>query len=440
MPRAPDEHTVPNHPTGSNFPEERITSTFPEGGFQAWATVAGAFIVLFCGFGYTSSFGVYQDFYTREYLSESSASAISWVGSVNALLLIAFGLITGRFYDRGYFYHLLYGGSLLLSFSLFMLSFCNLPGPIFLVQGLSAGLGTGMTYLPSLTVVSHYFQKCRALAMTIVSSGAGLGSVVHPIMLNNMFKSLGFATAVRASAGLVSTLLLVACMMMRSRLPPSATHLPFSKSLRRFAYDKAYVLATAGLTTYVVRYYFPLFYLQLDAIQHGINQNLAFYSLVIMNSASVVGRLAPGLFTRRFEIIDMAVVASGFGATLILSMIALKTVASVVIIAVLYGFFSGVCEGSVKLLMLAVLTEDLGELGLRIGVAFTFVGIGGLIGPPIDGALLTDKFMWWRPALFSAIMAFVGVAFFVATLIVVKRRNAEKLKALDGEKTAVEAK
>ncbi|KAJ7766706.1 major facilitator superfamily domain-containing protein [Mycena metata] len=436
MPRTQDEYIVPKDTTGSNlsFPEERTAPTFPEGGLQAWATVAGAFIVLFCGFGYTSSFGVYQDFYSRKYLSESSPSSISWIGSVNALLLIAGGLVTGRLYDRGYFYNLLYGGSLLLCFSLFILSLCKPQQfyQIFLVQGLCAGIGTGMTYLPSLTVVSHYFQKRRALAMTIVSAGAGLGSVVHPIMLNNMFKSFGFATAVRASAALVSALLLVACMMMRSRLPPSATHLPFWKSLRRFAHDKAYVLATAGLTTYVVGYYFPLFYLQLDAIKHGISQNLAFYSLVIMNSASVAGRLAPSLFTRRFEIINMAVVASGFGAALILSMIALKTVASVVVIAVLY-------VATLMPPILAVLTEDLGELGLRIGVAFTFVGIGGLIGPPIDGALLTNKFIWWRPALFSGIMAFVGVAFFVATLIVLRRRKAERSNASDGEKTVVEA-
>ncbi|KAJ7046294.1 hypothetical protein C8F04DRAFT_1063903 [Mycena alexandri] len=41
----------------------------------AWATVLGAFLIQFCGFGYTTSFGVYQDFYVRDYLSQSSPSA-----------------------------------------------------------------------------------------------------------------------------------------------------------------------------------------------------------------------------------------------------------------------------------------------------------------------------------------------------------------------------
>lgn len=100
------------------------------------------------------------DFYVREYITNASPSAISWVllpfilnkscnlcisscswiGSVNAFLLISGGVVAGRFYDRGYLwasltnlvldigylrgasYTLLYGGSLLTVFSLFMLS------------------------------------------------------------------------------------------------------------------------------------------------------------------------------------------------------------------------------------------------------------------------------------------------------------------------------
>ncbi|KAJ7923421.1 hypothetical protein B0H13DRAFT_2402218 [Mycena leptocephala] len=86
---------------------EFTPATFPEGGFQAWATVAGV---------YTNSFGVYQgtlsqhpkikrkdsvlfsDFYTRDYLTQSSASAIS----SNAFIIISGGLVAGRFYDRGH--------------------------------------------------------------------------------------------------------------------------------------------------------------------------------------------------------------------------------------------------------------------------------------------------------------------------------------------------
>ncbi|KAJ7635461.1 major facilitator superfamily domain-containing protein [Mycena polygramma] len=407
---------------------------FPEGGREAWATVAGAFLIQFCGFGYTSSFGAYQDFYTRDYLTESSTSAISWIGSVNALIIWSGGLVAGRLYDRGHFHLLLCGGCLLQCFSLFMLSLCQREQlyQIFLAQGVGLGLGAGIVYIPSVAVISHYFQKRRALAMTIVASGSSLGSVVHPIMLNNLFCSLGFANGVRASAGLVSGLLIIACLLMRPRLPPPDTHPPFWKSLQRFARDLPYVFAVLAMATYTMGFYFPLFYFQLEATTHGINQTLSFYSLVIMNGSSFVGRLSPGFFVHRFGVINMIAVATGVGSVLLLCMIALKSIASVVVLGVLYGYSAGLFV-TLMAPLVAVLTDNMGELGLRMGVGFAVVGLGSLVGPPINGALLTADFKWWQPALFSGIMGFTGFALFVATLIAVRRR--EKAAAFVLEKT-----
>lgn len=168
---------------------------------------------------------------------------------------------------------------------------------IFLAQGLGAGIGAGIVFVPSVAIVSHYFLKRRALAMSIVASGSSLGAVVHPIMLNNTLRShLGFANAVRASAGLVSALLLVACLLMRPRLPPPKSKSQFWKSFRRFIHDRAFIFATLGhvssllivsdvidkfsrMATYTIGFYFPLFFLQLDAISHGISQKFAFYSV-----------------------------------------------------------------------------------------------------------------------------------------------------------------
>jgi hypothetical protein len=83
--------------------------------------------------------------------------------------------------------------------------------------------------------------------MSIVVSGSALGAVIHPIFLNNTLRShLRFGNAVRASAGLISGLQLIACLIMRPRLPPSQTQPPFWSSLRRFSRDVPYVLATVG--------------------------------------------------------------------------------------------------------------------------------------------------------------------------------------------------
>ncbi|KAJ7863543.1 major facilitator superfamily domain-containing protein [Mycena leptocephala] len=401
-------------------------SPYPEGGRQAWATVFGAFLIQFCGFGYTTSFGVYQDFYVRDYLSQSSSSAISWIGSINTLLIVSVGLFIGHLYDRGHFHLLLYGGCLIQSFSIFMLSLCQRQQlyQMFLAQGIGMGLGAGIVYIPSVAIISHYFHKRRALALSIVASGSSLGAVIHPIMLNNtLHSSLGFGTAVRASAGLISGLLLIACLIMRPRLPPTQNAPEFWQSLRRFGHDTPYVLATLGLTMFSFAFYFPLFFLQLDAVTHGIDRTFSFYSLVIMSASSFVGRICPGFFAHSLGIANMATASAGCGAVFILGMIGLSSIPSVVVLAILYGFCAGVFITTMAPLV-AILTDDLTELGLRMGLFFATEGIGGLLGPPINGALHGRDFVWWRPALFSGLMGLVGFAFFLATVLTVRHKHS----------------
>ncbi|KAJ7246927.1 MFS general substrate transporter [Mycena rebaudengoi] len=396
----------------------------PDGGFQAWATVLGSFLIMFCGFGYVSSFGVYQDFYVRKYLLHSSASAISWIGSVNIFIVLSGGFIAGRLHDRGYFYFLMYGGSFLMAFSLFALSLAqpNQFYQVFLAHGIGHAIGAAMTYVPCVAVISQHFQKRRALAMALVASGSSLGAVIHPIMLNNTLHSpLRFGNAVRVSAGMISALLTIACCLMRTRLPPPKQSMCLRGTLRKFARDKAYVLATLGFGIYTIGFYFPLFYLQLDATQHGLDPTFAFYALVIMNASSFVGRLFPGFVSHRLGVKPMITVALGCGAILILGMIGVQSVASVVIIGVLYGFFAG-CIVALMGPLLAILTEDMSELGARIGISFAFSGIGSLIGPPIDGLLLTANFVWWRPALFSGLVALAGFGCFPLMLTLHKRK------------------
>ncbi|KAJ7674065.1 MFS general substrate transporter [Mycena polygramma] len=405
---------APTHPT----------IAIPDGGLQAWCTVAGSFLVMFCGFGYSTSYGVYQDFYVRTYLLHSSPSAISWIGSVNIFIVLSGGFIAGRLHDRGYFYSLMYGGSFLIALSLFLLSLArpNQFYQVFLAQAIANGIGAGMTYVPCVAVISHHFQKRRALAMTIVASGSSLGAVIHPIMLNHTLHSrLSFGNAVRVSAGLISGLLLIACSLMRTRLPPPKQPLHFGQTLGRFARDKPYIVATIGLGIYTIGFYYPLFYLQLFASQHGINPSLAFYALVIMNASSFVGRLVPGIVSHRWGVEPMITVAAGCGAILILAMACILDIASVVTIGILYGFFAG---NIVTLMgpLLAVLTDDMSELGARLGMSVAFSGIGILVGPPIDGLLLTSDFIWWRPALFSGMMAVVGFCCFLAMLVLHKRK------------------
>ncbi|KAG1768546.1 major facilitator superfamily domain-containing protein [Suillus occidentalis] len=398
---------------------------FPEGGLVAWSTAFGSFLILFCGWGYTTSFGVYEDFYTQHYLTNESSYAISSIGSFNAFLGTAVSLIAGLLYDRGYFYHLVITGSLLQSVSLFMLSFAK-PDQyyqVFLTQGLGSGIALGLLYIPSLAVVSHYFKRKRTLVMTFVILGSSLGAIIHPIMLNNILNGhLGFANGVRASAGMVSALLLIACLCMRTRLDPPTIPVNYITAAKKCLLDVPFLFALAGAFLMQIGFYYPLFFLQLDSIQHGVSVKFSFYSLVILNVSSCTGRAASGYIAGFIGVPKMTIIAAISSGLIILGTIGLGSLSSVVILGVLYGASSGVYNAMLAPLM-ATLAPSPSELGGWMGIFFFVGGLGSLIGTPIAGALLTSNYTWWKPALFAGVTSLAGAVMYIFMGMKVRRNK-----------------
>ncbi|GLB39677.1 putative major facilitator superfamily protein [Lyophyllum shimeji] len=400
---------------------------FPEGGLRAWSVVLGVWIAQFCTFGYTNAYGVYNDFYVREYLNgKYTSSQISWIGSAQLMLVLSIGLFSGRAFDTGYFYHLMIGGSLLLVFCMFMVSLSQAGQfyQIFLAQGLGVGTAVGITYVPSVSLLAHYFQRRRALAMGIAVSGSGVGGAVHPIMLNALFHGpVGFHNGVRASAGLLGGLLFIAILLMKPRLPPkSRKHGSTLSDLRVFLRDPPYVFMVLGTVLVFSGLYFPIFFLQLNAINNGISRNLAFYTLVVLNGASTVGRVLPNLLVARTGVFNVMIPCVLASSVLIFCFLALVNAAGTIVFAVLYGFFSG-AYASLLSPMIASLAKKDSEIGARLGVCFFFTGFGGLVGTPVAGALLSKDFIWWRPSLFAGICVLTGALCFAVTRMLAARNK-----------------
>jgi MFS family permease len=81
--------------------------------------------------------------------------------------------------------------------------------------------------------------------------------------------------------------------------------------------------------------------------------------------------------------------------------IRVHTVPGIIILTVLYGFFSG---GFVSLppVVMATMTPDVRNLGTRMGMVFAVTSIGLLIGTPIGGAILSDTNQYIGVQLFTA--------------------------------------
>ncbi|KAJ7595001.1 major facilitator superfamily domain-containing protein [Mycena floridula] len=337
-----------------------------------------------------------------------------WIGGVQVFFNFSAGLLVGRLFDRGYFYHMMVAAVIISGLSLFMLSLCQ-QNQFYQASGEST-----QYYL---SIVSHYFNKRRPMAMGIVAAGSALGATVHPIILNKVIHSLGFANGVRVSAGFNLVCLIIGVLCMRTRLPPSTTgkNIP----LWEFLHDPPYVAMLIGALFVFCGLFFPVFFIQVNAIQHGVDTNFAFYSIPILNGASIVGRMLPGFFAPKYGVWNLSTFFTFFSGVVILTMLAVKDVAGTAIFAVFVGIFTGGAIG-VFAPMLSSLAKDVNEVGVRIGVVCGACGILGLFASPIAGALLTSNFLWVRPILFAGI-TFSGGSFFylVARHMVAKRKGSQ---------------
>ncbi|KAJ7101928.1 MFS general substrate transporter [Mycena epipterygia] len=427
---------APNEPRDEEWTDEKRQSVekptpavpplaFDQGGLRAWLTVAGSAISLFATFGVALSFGIFQDYYTREFLSGQTPSDISWIGSVQLFLDFA---MAGRLYDAGHFRLLMISGTLLYLFSFFMLSLTH-PHQyyqVFLCQGVGMGLALGLVIVPSVSIPSQYFRAKRSLVMGIVFAGSSLGGVVVPIMVNNLIKEKGFPWAIRITAFLLTGLLLIANLIMTPRYSPRGD-VPHIKTLTFFK-DVPFMMAVTGSSLVYWGLFFPYFYLQLFSVLKGINETSAFYSLTVLNVATIFGRVIPNAVADRYGAMNVLIPMTIVSGAIIFAMLAVKTTAGMFVFAFIYGFFSG---SFVSLLtaVFASFSRSVHEIGTRIGIGMAVIALALLTGNPITGALLRPpQYTWWAAITFSAVVILAGVALIIAArMMAAKQRGTQTL-------------
>ncbi|KAK7030679.1 MFS general substrate transporter [Favolaschia claudopus] len=404
--------------------------TVPEGGLQAWITVAGAWFVLFATFGYLYSFGVYENFYVLEYLANHTPSSIAWIGSFQLMMPFCLGVVSGKLFDEGYFHSVQIVGGVIFTVSLFMLSLAK-PFQyyqIFLSQGLGMGIGLGLTFVPTMSITVHYFNKRRGLASGIALSGSAVGATVFPIMLNHSIPKIGFGPAVRQTGYVVIGLIILGNLMMRTRLPPRSKRPGATKpDIKSFLKDSAYLWATFGLLISSVGFYFPVIYIQLFAVQHSVGSDLAFYSIAILNISSAFGRVSGNYLSDIYGPFNVLLPYTMFTGATIWAMLGIHNSATLVLLSVLYGYFSGAWL-ALAFACMSSLARSPDEVGARTGLALALSSIGSLVSAPIQGALLTDEFRWVQPVGFSGCIMFAGAgAFLVTRTLQAKNKSSNKV-------------
>ncbi|KAH8886516.1 MFS general substrate transporter [Thozetella sp. PMI_491] len=400
----------------------------PNGGLKAWVQVLGAHFLFFNSWGIVNTFGVFQTYYESDLLASHTSSEISWIGTFQAFLLVAFSIIGGPIFDRGYFRTLIVVGTFLCTFGIMMTSLATEYWQIFLAQGVCVGLGAGCIFLPSVALVATYFTTKRALAIGIVASGGSIGSVIYPIVFYRLLPRIGFPWATRVLGFITLATLAVSIVVMKARLPPpkktrAVLDLPAFRYAPFSLFSIGLFLAFAGL-------YVPIFYIIIYAQKHaGVSEDLSFYLLALLNAASAFGRIIPGLLADRFGALELTIVCSVAAAVFAYIGIAVDSLGGLIVFAILFGFVSGAVV-SLPSAVVASLVPDMHLVGTWMGMSFCFAAVGILIGSPIAGTIIhvgDNEFA--GGFVFSGSLVMAAAVSFIAALWVKKankRKRGEK--------------
>lgn len=269
--------------------------------------------------------------------------------------------------------------------------------------------------------------------------------MIYPIAVRQIINHSGFPWAARAMGFIMLGSLLLGFALLRTRLPPRKSG-PFF-DLEAFR-DPAYTVFVIGLTLGFMAYFIPFFYIEPFSLRVGTSADLSFYMLAIMNAAGTVGRLLPNFLADRYVFFsDMSCVATNdysignlnviisisyVSGIILLLWLTVHHTANLIAISIIYSFFAGGLTNAAPAVV-GLLSPELNKIGTRVGMMYTVVSLGVLIGNPIAGAILKTQspkdangVLIEARANYDGVFIFAGVAMIVASVCMHYTRTAKK--------------
>jgi len=379
---------------------------FPDGGLKANVVLCGAVIGFFATFGNVSLWGVFQAYYQQTLLHHSTPSEIAWIGSVQQAMIFFPALVVGRLFDIGYYRLPFAAGGLLIVLTTFLVPECKVYWHFMLCQGFGVGIGCGLMFCTMITIVTHWFKKRRGFALGVTSAGGALGATVFPILIRQLIVRIGFPWAMRTQGFILLFFLVIANGCIARRISPVKA----PGGLLGLYVFRSSAFTVLCISTFILflGLFTTLVYITSSAIVFGISPNFAFYLVAIVNFSSGVGRIVAGILGDRFGAMNVTIIMTALTGVTTITWPFCRTVPSIIVIAILYGFTSGAWVA-----LIGSIVGQMGgieDIGRRIGAINTVGGVGAVCGPPIAGLFASTALGYTAVGYFAGSAIFVGAA------------------------------
>jgi len=401
---------------------ERLAVAHPI--FYGWVVVAAAFAVMFVGFGSAYTFSAFVGSLQRDFAA--SRGSVSLVFSLAGFLYFGLGIVSGPLADRWGSRSLAFVGMILTGAGLVLAGAARSLTSVYAAYGLGVGLGIGCSYVPAVGAVQRWFVRRRGLASGLAVAGIGVGTLVMPPLASWLIETFGWRAAYMVLgifavvAGSAMALLIENDPRDRGLGPDGD---PFEPDARSAQVSGAFVTEAITSRRFVGLYiaclvcsfglFVPFVHLVPYAIDHGVPRSAAVLLLGVVGVGSTAGRfflggLADRIGRRRALLATFAAMALAMG---------LWACSTGLWPLVAFALAYGALYGGLVALLPALVMDDFGGRHVSgiIGVLYTSVAVGTLIGPSAAGFAFDRSHSYTIAILASAGANAVAAAIVAAT-------------------------
>ncbi|KAH8705875.1 major facilitator superfamily domain-containing protein [Talaromyces proteolyticus] len=373
--------------------------------------------LIFTGCGINFAFGVYQELYDsmasqpHTPFTGATPAQIDLIGTLSISLMTLgapFATSWAKLYSPR---SVILAGGLIFSVALILASFSKTLWQFLLTQGLLLGIGTCLSYMPSVTVAPTWFTRHRGLAMGIILSGTGIGGVAWPLALRSLIDNVGFRNTLRITGAMSFVLTWASGFFIRwpdsqiSRIrAENSTSMSRSSGLFQLpvvnwqiARSRKFIAQAVGGALQAAAYYTPVFFFASYARTLGYSQATSANFIALSNAANAVGKVAIGYMADKFGRLNTLLLSTFISA---ISALALwlpsclsATQSDGRALFVAFTIFYGIFASAYVSLFPTSLVELFGVQNFASvnGLLYMLRGMATLVGTPVAGVLIRSN-------------------------------------------------